>query len=638
MISPKRLVFETAAKAILPPPAMNIWQCADKYRVLPKSAGYAEPGRYRTSRTPYLREPMETLSPSSPIQQIKVMKGTQQGWTEIVNNWIVFDMLFNQGPMMMVLPTVELATKHSKKKLSKTIQATPSLKGVIKPSRTKDSGNTILLKEYEGGSIALAGSNSGASFRSDSIRDLALDDLDGYPFDVDGEGDPCDLAINRTDAYANRKILKISTPTTKGTSRIEAEYNDSDQRKYFVPCPHCNQKQELEWGGKRANFGIKFELSGEDKKQRRLVRVWYECKFCHQAIEEHHKTWMLENGEWIPQNPGHPDAGFHLSSLYSPVGWRSWRDIVSEFLKIKNNIQREKRWVNTRLGLPFEEEGSQPDWTILKARCEPYKILEVPIGGGFLTAGVDVQDNRIAVKIKAWGRGEESWLIYWGEIYGDPAQDPNPGPAQGQIWKELDQLLYRSYRHAGGAELTIIYAAVDSGGHHTQEVYNYCRTRTTKAFPVKGASISNKPILGRPSKQDVNYRGAKIKSGIDLWPVGTDTAKSQIYGRLRMATSGPGCMHFYIGLPDEYFTQLTAEKLVTRYTASGYPKSEWVNVAEDKRNEALDCEVYALAAAHRAGLPRINWDDHMATVIGAGKAEEAKPKKATIAKSKWMDQ
>jgi phage terminase large subunit GpA-like protein len=149
--------------------------------------------------------------------------------------------------------------------------------------------------------------------------------------------------------------------------------------------------------------------------------------------------------------------------------------------------------------------------------------------------------------------------------------------------------------------------------------------------------MANKPILGKSTAQDVNYRGATIKGGVHLWQVGTDTAKSQIYGRLRMATSGPGCMHFYIGLGDEYFCQLTAEKLVTRYTASGYPKSEWVNVAEDKHNEALDCEVYALAAAHRAGLPRTNWSDLERAVWGGSKAEEAKTKKPTIAKSKWMD-
>ncbi len=625
MLSPANRCYRlNICAGFKPDPLMGISEHADTYRIMPK--GYAESGRYRTSRTPYLREIMDCLSPSSSIRQIKIMKGTQLGFTEILNNWICFNIHINAGPMLVVFPTVETAQKHSKKKLNPTIQATPILQGKIKPARSRSSGNTILLKEYPGGSIALAGANSAASFRSDSVRDLALDDIDGYPPDVDGEGDPCDLALNRTDAYANRKVIKISTPTNRGISRIEAEYEESDQRKYFVPCPHCHQIQTLEWGGKGADFGIKFE-----HKRNVVGKIWYECKFCHQPIPEHHKTWMLEHGTWIAQNPGHPDAGFHLSALYSPLGFRSWQDIAAEFLKAQKNPQRLKRWVNTRMGLPFAEDGSQPDWSILKGRAEPYKILEVPQGGLLLTAGVDTQDNRLAVAVVAWGRGEESWLIYWGELYGDPAQ--------AEVWRQLDELLGRSYRHASGADLHICSACIDSGGHHTQDVYNFCRLRAPRVAAIKSVSMAGKPIVGRPTLQDVSHRGAWIKSGVQLWPVGSDTAKAQIYGRLRLTERGFGFMHFPIGLEDEFYIQLTAEKQITRYTPQGYPTLLWLKVAE--RNEALDCYVYATAAAVRAGIARINWRDLESGLSAAENYSQSavsggKQTPMPVARSKWM--
>ncbi len=626
--SADKICRSALSAGLKPDPVMSISEHADTYRVMPK--GYAEPGRYRTSRTPYLKEIMDCLSPSSPVRQIKIMKGTQLGFTEVLNCWICFNVHINPGPMLLVFPTVEIAQKHSKKKLAPTIRATPILQGKIKEARSRASGNTILLKEYPGGSIALAGSNSAASFRSDSVRDLALDDIDGYPLDVDGEGDPCDLALNRTDAYANRKIVKISTPTNKGTSRIEAEHEESDQREYFVPCPHCNQKQPLEWGGREADYGIKFERKGNV-----ILKVWYECKFCHKPIEEFHKTWMLERGTWIAQNPGHPDAGFHLSSLYAPLGFRSWADIAAEFLRARKNPARLRRWVNTRLGLTFEEDGSQPDWAILQGRAEAYKILDVPHGGLLITAGVDVQDNRLAIVIVAWGRGEEAWIIYWGEIYGDPSQ--------GEVWRQLDDLLSRPFRHASGADLHIASVCIDSGGHHTQDVYNYCRLRSPRIAAIKSASSAGKPIIGRPTLQDVSYRGTTIKSGVQLWPVGSDTAKAQIYGRLRLVERGPGFMHFPIGLEDGFYLQLTAEKQITRYTPQGYPTLVWVKVGE--RNEALDCVVYATAAAVRAGIPRMNWRKLEAAIQpghtqkpGKGQGGTGGHKPPLVPKSKWMSE
>jgi phage terminase large subunit GpA-like protein len=590
-----------------PDPALTVAQWADRYRILPKKSS-AEPGRYRSSRTPYVREIMDALTSTNPIQELCVMKGTQLGFTEVGNNWFGYVVDISPGPMMMIFPTSELAQDHSKQKLQPTIQETHCLKSKIREHRTRDSGNTISTKEFPGGIIFLSGSNSGAFFRSKSIRFLFLDDIDGFDQDIGGEGDPAELARKRTDSYGRRKkILEVSTPTIKGASRIERSFSESDQRYYEVPCPHCGQYQRLYWGGEGADHGLKF-TRGESG---RVIDVWYQCRACGERIEEYHKTDMLDRGRWAPTHPGREKRGYQISSLYSPLGWVSWKQIVKEFLEAKDFKERLKTWTNTRLGEPFEETGEQPEWGLLKIRCEPYNVLTVPAGGAILTAGVDTQDNRLAVVIRAWGSGEESWLVLWTEIYGDPGQT--------QVWQDLDGLLGRSFPHASGVDLRVISAAVDTGGHHTNDVYNYARRKSPQVIAIKGANQPGKPIIGRPTSQDVLWNGQKIPNGVQLWPIGTDVAKGVIYSRLKIGNPGPGHYHYYMGVPDEYFTQLTAEKLVTRYV-KGYPRQEWVMTGP--RNEALDCEVYAYAAALRAGIHTMDWSTLRNRMSGSGATVE----------------
>ena len=596
---------------VRPDPDMTVTQWADRYRILPKKSS-SEPGRYRSSRTPYAREIMDCLSPSSPVSEICVMKGTQLGFTEIGNNWFGYVVDVTPGPMMMIFPTCDLARDHSKQKMQPTINETPRLKEKIREARSRDSGNTIDTKEFPGGILFLSGSNSGAFFRSKSIRYLFLDDVDGFDLDVGGEGDPAELARKRTDTYGKRKkILEVSTPTTKGVSRIERSFLESDQRYYFVPCPHCGEYQRLEWGGEGAEFGLKFDRNEAGK----ITDVWYECRACHVRIEEHHKTDMLARGRWTPTHPENSKRGYQIGSLYSPLGWVSWKQIAKEFIEAKRFKERLKTWINTRLGETFEETGEQPEWTALQARCEPYKMLTVPRRGLWLTAGVDVQDNRLAALIKAWGRDEESWLVYWTEIWGDPARP--------EVWNELDALLNRSYEHESGQQLKIVSAAIDSGGHHAQDVYNFVRRRAPKVIAIKGQSQPGKPVLGKPSLVDITWRGGKIPNGVQLWPVGSDTAKGIIYARVKISEPGPGCFHWPIGTDDNYFMQLTAEKLLTKYV-KGYPRLEWT-LPSGRRNEALDCEVYNYAAAIRAGMMHIDWDKMERSVIGEEKPADAKP-------------
>lgn len=594
ILNPAAIYHEAFKNGLRPDVDMTVTQWADTYRMLPKKSS-AEPGKYRSSRTPYVREIMAMLSPSSRTQEVVVMKGTQLGFTELGNNWFGFVADVSPGPMMMIFPTSELAKDHSKQKLQPTIQETPQLKNKVKEHRTRDSGNTIQVKEFPGGILFLSGSNSGAFFRSKSIRFLFLDDIDGFEFDIGGEGDPADLAKRRTDTYGQRKkIFEVSTPTIKGASRIERSFLESDQRYYHVPCPLCGEYQRLEWGGEGADFGIRFDRD----KNGKATAAWYECRHCHERIDEHHKTDMLERGRWVATHPERMKRGYQISSLYSPLGWVAWLQIVKEFLEAKPFKERLKTWINTRLGETFEEAGDQPEWSLLKARCEPYAVLTVPTGGKVLTAGIDTQDNRLAVVIRAWGKAEESWLIFWGEIYGDPGQP--------QVWEDLDHLLSRPFPHASGQELHIVSAAIDSGGHHANDVYSFTRRKSPQAFAIKGASAPGKPILGSPSTVDLTWQGQRITNGVQLWPIGTDVAKGVIYSRLKLTEPGPGYYHFPIGVDDSYFIQLTAEKIVTKYV-KGFPRMEWVKTGP--RNEALDAEVYCYAAALRAGISRIDFSE-----------------------------
>jgi len=583
----RSLVTAAVREGIRPDPDFTITEWADEYRYLPKKSS-SESGKYRSSRTPYLREIMDALSPSNPCQEISVMKGTQLGFTEVGNNWFCFVADMCPGPMMMIFPTLEIAKGHSQQKLVPTVEETPRLHGKIRESRSRDSGNTIFSKDFPGGTLFLGGSNSAAAFRSKSIRFLFLDDIDGFELDVGGEGDPIDLAEKRTDTYSTRKkVFKVSTPTIKSISRIARCFEESDQRHYHVPCPHCGEKQLLEFGEKDSPHGVKFHRNANNE----VIRSWYVCRFCHEQIEEHAKTWMLAHGEWIPAHPGRMRRGYHLSSLYSPLGWVSWAQVAQEFLAAKNNKERLKTWINTRLGLPFEEKGDQPDWVLLRNRRESYPMLTVPTGGKLLVAAADVQEDRLEVKIKAYGQGEESWLVYYGRIFGDTERR--------EVWDQLDIILNRAYPHADGHDMRIATLAVDAG-YRTQTVYNYVRFRAPRVIAVKGQSKANKPIISRPTDQDVNWKGSIIKGGVQLWQVGTDTIKSTIYGRIQESEPGPRTMHFPQELPDEYFMQLTAEKLVTKFDARGFPRMEWVKVSE--RNEALDLEVYCYAAAIRAGM------------------------------------
>ncbi len=357
MTSVAEFVDATWRRAMRPDPSMTVSEWADRYRVLSQRSS-AEPGRWRTDRTPYLREVMDCLSPSSPIERVVMMAGAQLGKTESGNNWLGYIVHQAPGPTMAVAPTVELAKRSSRQRIEPLLTESPALRDLVAPARSRDSGNTVLSKDFPGGILVMTGANSAAGLRSMPVRYLFLDEVDAYPPDADGEGDPVGLAIKRTSTFARRKILMVSTPTTAGLSRIETAFLESDQRRFFVPCPHCGAFQVLRWERVRwSDLGIPPE------------QAVYLCEACEQPIENHAKGGMLPRGEWRATAEGDgKTAGFHLSSLYSPPGWYSWGEAASDFVKAGKNPNRLKVWTNTVMGMPFREASEAPDWQRLYER------------------------------------------------------------------------------------------------------------------------------------------------------------------------------------------------------------------------------------------------------------------------------
>lgn len=524
------------------------------------------------------------------IEKIVVMSSAQVGKTSILENLIGYFISQDPAPILLVQPTLEMAETFSKDRLAPMLRDTPILQNKVSSKRTRDSSSTMLHKQFPGGHITMSGANSPASLASRPIRIVIGDEIDRWPHSSGAEGDPVNLAIKRTTTFWNRRIALVSTPTIKGVSRIEAAWEQSDQRRHFVPCPICEYSQILQWSQ------IKWEK--DDPKN-----AWYDCEGCGGKIESIHKTQLIRLGKWKATAEFNGTAGFHLNELYSP--WQTFGDVVVSFLAAKDNPEMLKVWVNTSLGETFDEDGGEGlEWQQLAARAEPYQPLSVPLGGLLLTAGVDVQGDRLSVAVWAWGQGEESWLIYWVELYGDPTES--------KVWEELDTVIGASYTHESGTELKVTAGCLDSG-FKPQEVYNYVRKRPGRnLFAVKGMSTPGKPVIGKPTLQEVTYKGQTLKKGVKLWPVGSDVAKGIIYSRLRIRTYGAGYVHFPLGLDEEFYEQMTAEKLVTRYV-KGFPKREWVKMRP--RNEALDTYVYSYAAAIACGLVRMDWKNLESAIV-----------------------
>ena len=584
-------------------PIQTVTEWADKHRFL-SSVSSSEPGKWKTERTPYLKEIMDCLSPTHPCEKVVFMKGAQVGGTECGNNWMGFCICNAPGPMLIVNPTTETAKRTSRMRIDPAIENCPALREKIKSPRSRDSGNTMLMKEFPGGILIMTGANSPVGLRSLPVRYLFLDEVDGFPDEAGTEGDPVDLAVQRTATFNNRKIFVVSTPTIKDASRIEQAFLEGDQRYFYVPCPHCGHYQVLRW--RNVIFDPK-----------NLTEAVYKCEECEAIWHDYQKELILKKGRWIATNPdANPGVvSFHLSSLYSPHGWTSWTSIAREFLDSKDDPSRLQVWTNTKLAETWEDmAGQQIDPTSLMVRREKWGP-ELPKQVVILTCGVDVQDNRLELEIVGWGRGEESWSIDYHVLYGDPSTP--------ELWAQLDEVLSRKYPHSKEVpDLPIAATCIDSGGHYTDYVINYCHARRLHGiFAIKGVGGVGKPIW--PATASKSYTTKK-----PVYLIGVNDAKDILMRRLHLEdSSGPGIWHFPMDRESDWFEQVTNE-VASKKLSKGRLIREWVPRKAGVRTEGLDCRVYAYAALR--GLVRnfrLNLD------LGADKLAEIKmkqPRKATV--------
>lgn len=568
-------LFKKLLHKMEPPPRLLVSEWADNNRVIPDGAS-AEPGKWRTSRTPYLKEIMDCMSAESRIQEITFVKGAQVGGSESANNWIGYVIDQNPAQTLLVQPTVDLAKKYSSQRIAPMINSCPALKEKVRDSRSRDSGNTMLVKNFTGGFLVLTGANSAAGLRSYPVQNIILDEVDAYPSDVEGEGDPVGLAKARSRTFSQRKHLLISTPTEKETSRIWAEYEKTDQRRFFVPCPDCGHYHFFEW----ANFNIPKDERGKKMPE----KAHMVCPECGSVIEEQQKEKMLESGEWRPTKPENISKkrrGYHISTLYS-IGFFRWEDCAEKWIEAQGNDRELQVFINTILGEPWEDKGEQLEHEQIMNQNRVEYGTEVPDNVLILTAGVDVQDDRLEVEIVGWGHERESWGIEYKAFYGKPTEN--------LVWEELDHFIQKDFSYKDGHKLNVACTFVDSGGHCTSETYAFTKKRESRrVFSIKGVGGAGLPLVGRATKNN------RLKANLFL--LGVDTGKVKIFEMLRKAEPGSGFCHFPMGkgYDEAYFKGLTSEKRVLKYSA-GRPRYEWKKKSGSVRNEPLDVRNYALAA------------------------------------------
>lgn len=555
-----------------PIPVLTVSQWAEKYRILPRS-GSSAPGPWRNERTPYLVEIMDELSPKSPSKEIVFAKGSQIGASEAGLNWLMYLIDLQPGPLLALQPTEQTAMRWSKQRVSPSLRQCEKIVDRL----PKRDGNTILQKDFTGGTLILSGSNSPAALASMPMSSIYFDEVDRYPDESGKEGDPIGLALRRMATFPRSKAFFSSTPTVMETSKIWSRFLDSDQRYYQVPCPHCGEYQKID-------FSNLSWPKGEPKK------VALACSHCGVLIDEIHKTKMLKNGKWIADKPGHWRVGFHLSSLYSPVGWLSWIEIARTFDNIEGKPEETKVFTNTILGLPYEETGEQIAAEFLQRRREAYRA-EIPDNVLFLTLAVDVQQDWIAYEVCGWGIDEESWGIEYGELRGDLSILESRDQSKPSIWEQIDQLRRSVYQKQDGSELRIACTVIDSGGWWTDEVYAFTKPRNKfRVFAVKGGSQYERPFMSKPTRN--------TKNKCLLFVLGVGKGKSLIYQRLKNGKVGSGYCHFSDdearGYNPEYYAGLTSERLVMK-NINGRLALRW-DKPKGVSNEPLDIRVYGTAA------------------------------------------
>lgn len=589
--------FNVIKKSFATPPQMTVSEWADRYRKLSKESS-AEAGQWKTSRAEYQREMMNAISDDD-VDTVVFMTSSQVGKSEILNNTLGYYIDYDPAPILFVQPTEDMAKSYSNDRIAPMIRDCPSLSAKVADSKSRDSGNTIMHKRFRGGHLTMIGANTPAKLASRPIRVLLMDEVDRFPISAGSEGDPAQLAIKRTTTFWNRKIVMCSTPTIKGVSKIEKEFESSTAEELNVACPECGEYQPYVWEQ------LKFDhISGSNE----VSNVCYACKHCGTLNKEN--VWKRQPIKWVAQNPEIKNKrGFHLNELCSP--WKRWEEIAVDFLEAKRQgVEMLKVWTNTAMGRSWEEEGDIDINDILMKRRIAYNC-EVPKDVLVLTCGVDVQDNRLEYEIVGWGKEYKSWGIKYGVIMGDPGG--------GEVWKQLDDVLFAKYERVDGLQMEIMTTCVDSGGHYTQEVYRYCKERESRrVWAIKGQGGSGIPFIKRPNRRN--------DAGAWLFIIGVDVGKDTISSRLKQKfDTDIGYCYFPTetnkGYDEQYFLGLTAEHRNVR-TVNGRTVINWVKRSSGARNEPFDIRNYATAAIE---ILNPNFDMLAERLSGETEKETIKP-------------
>lgn len=627
--------WENIVRGGRPDPDLDVSQWADTYMVIPAETGAAEPGRYRSERTPFAREVMHCLSPKSRFRRVVVKGASQLLKTQVGLNW--FCSLIHLAPanMIWMQPTDNLAKRVSAR-FDKTVEAVDQIKTLVAKKASRSARNTMNIKEFKGGTLWILSGGSAANLAEMPARYVYADEVDRIIRELKGEGDPVSLLEKRQGTFGTKaKSYFTSSPTEVGASRIDELYQQGDQRKLYVPCPHCLEMQTLEWEQ------MTWDLAAG--------RAEYVCvNGC--IIEEYHKTGMLNNSEWRAQAAGDGEtASFEISYLYAPLGWASWLAMAKEYEEAKvaereGNLEKMQVFFNTRLARCWSAVSARIKPQELRNRAEPYKRGVAPMACRVLTAAVDVQNNRLECLVAGWGPGEtraDCWFIDWRVFYGDPTVE--------EVWNELDEYLKAPVYSQHRTWMPISMVAIDSGnGNSTHEVYEFVRKRRyrmleggskQRVIAIKGASAQGRSIItNKPSKVEYSYQGKPRYGSVEVWSVGTDTCKDWVLNRL---TCKERIIHTSSEFDIEFYEQLLSEARVTRWT-NGRRKNRYEMVSRQVRNECLDMAVYNLAASWLVGLH--HWSDQQwakadlgrplkegEVPLEATKVERKEPPRPTIA-------
>ena len=586
------------AKSLKPPERITTTEWAKRHRRLsPKAA--AQPGVYDPSITPWVVGMHQALDDPK-VTKIVAMKSAQVAWTDgVLLNYIGKRIDCDPAPIIVMFAKDEAAIQFNDEKFMPMVEVSPRLASKIPVQKKRDRDNRQQYKGFVGGFLKFVGSNSPASVKSTPAPIVAVEEPDDCNENVRDQGDTITLLEERTKTFARRKVIFGGTPTVEGISRVEATYRQSDQRKFFVPCNECGESHVLAWENVQwiKDEEQKHDVYGQSKPETAM----YFCPHCGTGWDDRQKKINVAQGEWRATAAFYGVAGFYINELYSPFPGSQLQKLVEKYLVAQQALARGddtkmRSFRNNTEGLPYAYKSELPAPDVLAARAEDYEEFTVPYGGLLLTMGVDVQHDRLAVIIRAWGRGEESWLVFWGELYGNPMLRSDP------VWDDLDALRERDYIHASGNDMKIQVCCVDSGDGQTADaVYAYVRDNRTNTLATKGASSAEAEIYSKPRESvDVDRKHKAAKYGVKPYLVGVTRGKDLLLGadakggRVKLEGNGPGVMHFYKSVRADYWDQLLSEiKVPSRLNQY---KRVWQKAA-GKRNEALDAEILALHGA-----------------------------------------